>query len=118
SWAARPGSPARARAEGCRSSLRNLLVGLDQLEQGTAEGLGVKKGDPVSARAWAAHLVDQGNSARRQPAEHVVDVLHAQGEVVQRIAALFQKLLQARVAARGHQLERSPVGKVEEGGIH
>src|SRR5438128_4828343 len=35
-----------------------LLVGLDELQERTAEGLGMEEGDLVPARAGPAHLVD------------------------------------------------------------
>src|SRR4051812_20887176 len=93
-------------------------MGLDELEKRSAEGLWVEKCDFMSAGAGAGDLVDQGNAARLQALQHAVDVLHPQRQVVERVAALFQKLLQPGVATGSHQLEGGSVGEIEEGGVH
>src|SRR2546429_5974867 len=81
------------------SSCGRLLVRLDELQERPAECLGMEKSDPVPSRARASDLVDQGYAARIQALEHTVDVLHPQRQVMERVAALFQELLQAGVAA-------------------
>jgi len=77
----------------------------------------MEKSDPVPPRARASDLVDQRHAARIQALEHAVDVLHPQRQVMERVAALFQELLQAGVAARTDELERRAVGEVEEGRV-
>src|SRR6266436_7411272 len=90
----------------------------DELQERAAEGLGMEESDSVSAGAWTAHLVDQRHSARVQAPEHRVDVLHAQRQMVQGVAPLLEELLQAGIASRSHQLQRSAVGEVEKRRVH
>ncbi len=80
-------------------------MGFDQLEQSAAEGLGVEKSHSVSACAGAADLVEQGHAAGVEALQYLVDVFHAQRQVVQSVAALLEKLFQAGVAARADQLQ-------------
>jgi len=75
-------------------------VRLDELQERPAECLGMEKTDPVPSRSGAPDLVDQGDAASIQALEHTVDVLHAQRQMMERVAALFQELLQTGVAAR------------------
>src|SRR3989442_14494638 len=77
----------------------------------------MEKSDPLPSRARAPYLVDKGNATRIQALEHTVDVLHAQRQVMERVASLLQELLQAGVAARRDEFERRAVGEVEEGRV-
>src|SRR5438067_13392656 len=93
-------------------------MGFDELEQGSAERLGVEKGHSVPARTRAAHLVDERDAARVQALQDCVDVLRAHREVVQGVAALLEELFQSGVAAGSDQLQRCAVGEVEERRVH
>src|SRR5713226_3493247 len=96
------------------SVVMGLLVGLDQLQQGAAEGLGMEEGDLVPARAGPGDLVDERHAPGVQAREQRIEIADAQREVVERVAALLQEPLQALVALRRDQLQRRPVGEVEE----
>src|SRR5262249_44917891 len=95
-----------------------LLVRFDQLQERAAEGLGMEEGDFVPARAWPRDLVDERHASGAQAGEQRVQVLDAQREVVERVAALLQELLEPLVALGRDQLERGAIGEVEEGGVH
>src|SRR2546425_791434 len=100
------------------SVVMGLLVGLDQLQQRAAESPGMEEGDLVPARAGPRDLVDERDPPLVQPGEQRVQVAHAQRQVVERVAAPLQELLQALVALRGDQLQRGAVGEVEESRVH
>src|ERR1043166_9820063 len=87
---------------------------LNELQESPAESLWMDESDPVSARARPAFLVDQGHAARFELLQDVVDIGHAQGKVVQSVAAFFEKFFQAGIAARRNQFQRSAVREIEE----
>ena len=82
-----------------------FFVRFAQLQQGSPEGPRMEKSNLVAPRAGTADLVEEGDAPRVEALEQAVEIFHAQRQVVERVAALFEELLQAGVSLRRDQLQ-------------
>src|SRR5688500_8646772 len=83
------------------------MTTFDQLDQGAAERARVQESDQVAAGAGTRRAIDELDTGALQARQRSGDVAHRERDVMERVAALRDELLEAGVAGhRADQLDR------------
>src|SRR5207244_8821108 len=81
---------------------------LAQLDQHAVPGSGMEKGDAAATCARHRRVVDEAKPLRLKPRQMLFEVVHAETEVMDPLAALFDELRHPRL--RSGRLEQLEVG--------